>query len=227
MKRLIHGFEHFRHQVFPQQRELFKKLASGQSPSTMFITCADSRVMPELMFTTQPGELFVYRNIGNIVPPYAQHVSGVVAAIEYAVRVLEVEHIVICGHSDCGAMKALRKPELVRGMPSVAAWLKHADVARYVVEQNSEGLSEDECLHCLTRENVVGQLEHLRTLPVVAAALASGSLRIHGWVYDIAHAGLQAFDAQRGRFVEIEPGTGHVPEATPHMRFAAAAASAA
>ncbi|GLQ51230.1 carbonic anhydrase [Dyella flava] len=227
MKRLILGFEHFRHQVFPQQRDLFKKLAAGQSPSTMFITCADSRVMPEMMFTTQPGELFVYRNIGNIVPPYAQHVSGVVAAIEYAVKVLQVEHIVICGHSDCGAMKALRQPELVRGMPSVAAWLKHAEVARYVVEQNTEGLPDDERLQCLTRENVVGQLEHLRTLPVVAAALAGGSLSIHGWVYDIAHARLEAFDAQRGCFVEIESNAGYLPEATPHLRFAAAATTVA
>ncbi|GLQ96561.1 carbonic anhydrase [Dyella mobilis] len=227
MKRLIRGFEHFREQVFPHQRDVFQKLASGQSPSIMFITCADSRVMPELMFTTQPGELFVYRNIGNIVPPYAQHVSGVVAAIEYAVRVLKVEHIVICGHSDCGAMKALRKPELVQSMPSVAAWLKHADVARYVVEQNSVGLSDEECVACLTRENVVGQLEHLRTLPAVAAALASGSLSIHGWVYDIAHAELQAFDAQRGCFVLIEPGNDELPEATPHVRFATAVASAA
>jgi carbonic anhydrase len=225
MKRLIHGFEHFRHQVFPHQRDLFKKLASGQSPSTMFITCADSRVMPELMFNAQPGELFVYRNIGNIVPPYAQHVSGVVAAIEYAVRVLKVEHIVICGHSDCGAMKALRKPELVREMPSVAAWLKHADVARYVVEQNTAGLSDDECLSCLTRENVVGQLEHLRTLPVVAAALASGNLCIHGWVYDIANADIDAFDAQRGRFVPLRQDAGSLPEATPHMRFATASAA--
>ena len=227
MKRLIHGFEYFRRKVFPQQRELFQQLASGQSPSTMFITCADSRVMPEMMFTTQPGELFVYRNIGNIVPPYAQHVSGVVAAIEYAVKVLKVNHIVICGHSDCGAMKALRNPELVSDMPSVAAWLKHADVARYVVEHNTDGLSDDECLQCLTRENVVGQLEHLRTLPVVAAAMASGNLRIHGWIYDIANAGLHAFDAQQGRFVEIESSTGQWPEATPHMRFAASVATAA
>jgi carbonic anhydrase len=225
MKRLIHGFEQFRQQVFPHQRELFKKLASGQNPGTMFITCADSRVMPEMMFTTQPGELFVYRNIGNIVPPYAQHVSGVVAAIEYAVKVLEVKHIVICGHSDCGAMKALRKPELVRGMPSVAAWLKHADVARYVVEQNAAEMSEEACLHRLTRENVVGQLEHLRTLPIVAAALSNGSLSIHGWIYDIANAGLEAFDAQRGCFVDIQSGPDPLPEATPHMRFAVNATS--
>ncbi|AIF48600.1 carbonic anhydrase [Dyella japonica] len=227
MKRLIEGFEQFRNEVFPAQREVFRKLASGQSPSTMFITCADSRVMPELMFSAQPGELFVYRNIGNIVPPYAQHVSGVVAAIEYAVKVLKVSHIVICGHSDCGAMKALQYPELVQDMPSVGAWMKHADVARYVVEQNGPGLHGPESLRHLTEENVVGQLEHLRTLPAVAAAMASGQLRIHGWVYDIAHAELKAFDAQQGRFVQIEPGRVDVPEATPHARFSMPAASAA
>ncbi|PXV61648.1 carbonic anhydrase [Dyella jiangningensis] len=227
MKRLIEGFEQFRNDVFPAQREVFRKLASGQSPSTMFITCADSRVMPELMFSAQPGELFVYRNIGNIVPPYAQHVSGVVAAIEYAVKVLQVRHIVICGHSDCGAMKALQHPERVQDMPSVAAWMKHADVARYVVQQNAPSLQGHEGLRRLTEENVVGQLEHLRTLPAVAAAMASGQLRIHGWVYDIALAELKAFDAQQGCFVPIQPGSGEVPEATPHARFSMPSASAA
>jgi carbonic anhydrase len=227
MKRLIQGFEQFRNEVFPEQRALFRKLANGQSPSTMFITCADSRVMPEMIFSTLPGELFVYRNIGNIVPPYAQHVSGVVAAIEYAVKVLKVQHIVICGHSDCGAMKALQHPELVQDMPSVAAWMKHADVARYVVEQNGPGLHAPHALQSLTRENVVGQLEHLRTLPTVAAAMASGLLSIHGWVYDIEHAELHAFDAHQGRFVTIEPGTTDVPAATPHARFATPVASAA
>ncbi|WP_243050193.1 carbonic anhydrase [Dyella sp. RRB7] len=226
MNRLIQGFEQFRKEVFPSQRALFRKLAEGQSPSTMFITCADSRVMPEMIFSTQPGELFVYRNIGNIVPPYAQHVSGVVAAIEYAVKVLKVSHIVICGHSDCGAMKALQHPERVQDMPSVAAWMKHADVARYVVEQNGPGLHGADSLRRLTEENVVGQLEHLRTLPAVAAAMSCGQLSIHGWVYDIAHAELQAFDAQQGRFVPVEPGKG-VPAATPHARFSMPAASAA
>ena len=221
MQRLIEGFQYFRHEVFPAQRELFKRLASGQSPSTMFITCADSRVMPEMMFNMQPGELFVYRNVGNIVPPYAQHVSGVAAAIEYAVHVLKIKHIIICGHSDCGAMKALQKPELAKGMPSVAAWMKHGDVARYVVEHNSHRLTEKEALACLTRENVVGQLEHLRTLPVVAAALARGELNIHGWVYDIAHAEIDAFDAQQGCFVKLDPAAGRLPDATPHVRFAA------
>ena len=137
MQHMIDGFARFRREVFPEQREVFERLASGQSPHTMFITCADSRVMPEMVFSAQPGELFVYRNIGNIVPPYAQHVSGVVAAVEYAVKVLKVQHIVICGHSDCGAMKALQHPGKLDGMPSVESWLKHADVAQHVTAENA------------------------------------------------------------------------------------------
>ena len=226
MERLIDGFEHFRNNIYPQQRELFKKLASGQKPHTLFITCADSRVMPEMMFSAQPGELFVYRNIGNIVPPYAQHVSGVVAAIEYAVKELKVENIVICGHSDCGAMKGLQHPELMDNKPSVRDWLKHADVARYVVAEKHSSIQGPEVLNCLTEENVVCQLEHLRTLPAVAAALASGRLRIHGWIYDIEHAELRAFDAGKGRFMPIHPGLAQMPEATPAARYVPRLASA-
>jgi carbonic anhydrase len=220
MERMIEGFAKFRREIFPEQREVFEKLAAGQSPHTMFITCADSRVMPEMMFSAQPGELFVYRNIGNIVPPYAQHVSGVVAAIEYAVKVLKVRHIVICGHSDCGAMKALRDPSPLQGMPSVSDWLKHADVARHVVAENFPHLTGDACLRRLTEENVVGQLEHLRTLPVVAAGMANGSVRIHGWIFEIADAGLSVFDGVAGRFVSVPTSGTEMPQATPMARFA-------
>jgi carbonic anhydrase len=226
MDRLLEGFDYFRREVFPEQREVFQKLAAGQSPHTLFITCADSRVMPEMIFSAQPGELFVYRNVGNIVPPYAQHVSGVVAAIEYAVKALKVRQIVICGHSDCGAMRALQQPEKLADKPSVAAWLKHADVARQVVAENAGGLHHPDALRCLTEENVVGQLEHLRTLPAVAAAMANGSLRIHGWIYDIAHGELRGFDAAQGRFLPVG-GEHPLPEATPHARFAMPLASAA
>ncbi|HEY9130415.1 MAG TPA: carbonic anhydrase [Dyella sp.] len=219
MKRLIEGFELFRRDVFPVQREVFRQLADKQSPHTLFITCADSRIMPEMIFSAQPGELFVYRNIGNIVPPYAQHVSGVVAAIEYAVKVLKVKNIVICGHSDCGAMKALMNPAALVDKPSVQAWLKHADVASYVIAEYGAAMTPLETLRRLTEENVVGQLEHLRTLPAVAAAIATGNLGIHGWVYDIEHAEISAFDAQAGKFVTLDPQSGEVPEATPHARF--------
>jgi carbonic anhydrase len=219
MERLIQGFHHFRRHMTAEQRELFARLASGQTPHTMFITCADSRVMPELMFAAQPGDIFVYRNVGNIVPPYAQHVSGVMAAIEYAVTALKVQHIVICGHSDCGAMKALQNPALLQGKPSVEQWLKHADVARYVVAENRPTIHGEEGLRYLTEENVVGQLEHLRTLPAVAAAMANGSLRIHGWIYDIAKTEITAFDPVEGRFRPLIAGDTNVPDATPHARF--------
>lgn len=227
MERLIQGFARFRSDLTNEQRETFARLASGQTPHTMFITCADSRVMPELMFNAQPGDLFVYRNVGNIVPPYAQHVSGVVAAIEYAVTALNVQHIVICGHSDCGAMKALQNPAALKGKPSVEQWLKHADVARYVVAENRPTMQGEEGLRYLTEENVVGQLEHLRTLPVVAAAMAHGRLRIHGWIYDIAQTEITAFNPLDGQFHPLAANPAHVPDATPHARFSVHVASAA
>lgn len=219
MESLLKGFTHFRDSVYPSQRGLFQQLAAGQKPHTFFITCADSRVMPELMFNAGPGELFVLRNIGNIVPPYSNHVGGVTAAIEYAVGVLGVSNIVVCGHSDCGAMKAVLKPESLAGLPSVAAWLRHADTARHVAaSQGHEHAHEG--LACLTEENVISQLDHLRTQPVVAARLANGTLRIHGWIYDIAHGEIRAFDAQQGRFVSLLSEDGSTPEATPPPRLA-------
>ncbi len=176
--------------------------------------------MPELMFAAQPGELFVYRNIGNVVPPYSQHVSGVVAAIEYAVAVLQVEHIVICGHTDCGAMKAVLNPASLQDVPTVAAWLKHTDSARQVAAQHGHAAHAEDALHCLTEENVVAQLDHLRTQPVVAARLARGTLRIHGWIYDIGHGEIRAFDAEQGRFLLLPEAGRRPPDATPPPRLA-------
>lgn len=227
MKSMLEGFARFRRDVYPEQREVFERLASGQSPHTMFITCADSRVMPEMMFSAQPGELFVYRNIGNIVPPYAQHVSGVIAAVEYAVKVLKVKHIVICGHSDCGAMKALQHPEKLAGMPSVQDWLKHGEVALHVAAEKCSHLHGDEYLQGLTEENIVTQLEHLRTLPAVAVGLAKGSLSIHGWLYNIAEARLRLFDGAKGMFVEAPAEGDAIPQASQMARFSPLFATAA
>lgn len=220
MESLLKGFTHFREHIYPQQQDTFKRLASGQTPHTFFITCADSRVMPELMFNADPGELFVLRNIGNIVPPYSNHVGGVTAAIEYAVGVLGVSNIVVCGHTDCGAMKAVLKPESLDGLPSVAAWLRHADTARHVAASHGH---EDaaQCLACLTEENIISQLDHLRTQPVVATRLAHGTLRIHGWIYDIANGQMRAFDAATGRFAPLLSRNGPAPEATPPPRIVA------
>lgn len=218
---IVQGFKRFRREVFPTQEELFKKLATAQSPRAMFITCADSRIVPELITQSSPGDLFVTRNVGNVVPPYGQMNGGVSTAIEYAVMALGVQHIIICGHSDCGAMKAVLNPQSLEGMPTVKGWLRHAEVARVVTAENYErcdcGL---EHLERLTEENVVAQLNHLLTHPSVAARVAAGQLFIHGWVYDIETSAIIAYDAQSGRFLPLDGDT--VPMATPRSRYAPA-----
>ncbi|MCU9946276.1 carbonic anhydrase [Pseudomonas sp. PDM13] len=216
LRNIVEGFQRFRDEVFPEQEELFKRLAHEQTPRAMFITCADSRVAPELITQSSPGDLFVTRNVGNVVPPYGQMNGGVSTAIEFAVMALGVHHIIICGHSDCGAMKAVLNPEQLERMPTVKAWLRHAEVARTVVAETC-GCANHETLGVLTEENVVAQLDHLRTHPSVAARLASGQLFIHGWVYDIETAAIRAYDAEAGRFMPI--GEGPLPMATPRARY--------
>ncbi len=187
MRRLLSGAATFGRDVFPARRALFAELAQGQSPHTLFITCADSRVSPGLITQTTPGELFVLRNIGNIVPGYGEMLGGVSAAVEYAVAALGVAHIVVCGHTDCGAMKALLDPEAHRldEMPTVRTWLQHAEAAERVADALSPP-GEPPRLDALVVENVRLQLTHLRTHPSVAASLARNTLSLHGWVYDIA-----------------------------------------
>ncbi|MDE3739481.1 MULTISPECIES: carbonic anhydrase [Pseudomonas] len=216
LRNIVEGLQRFRDEVFPQQEELFKKLAHEQKPRAMFITCADSRIVPELITQSSPGDLFVTRNVGNVVPPYGQMNGGVSTAIEFAVMALGVHHIIICGHSDCGAMKAVMDPQTLERMPTVKAWLRHAEVAKVVVQENC-GCANHESLGVLTEENVVAQLDHLRTHPSVAARLASGQLFIHGWVYDIETSVIKAYDAEQGRFRVI--GDGPLPMATPRPRY--------
>ena len=216
LQQLVSGFMRFRHEVYPEQQELFKKLAHEQTPRAMFITCADSRVVPELITQSSPGDLFVSRNVGNVVPPYGQMMGGVSTAIEYAVLALGVHHIIICGHSDCGAMKAVLDPSGLERLPTVKAWLRHAEVAKSVVADNC-GCADHTTLGILTEENVVAQLDHLRTHPSVASRLASGQLFIHGWVYDIETSEIKAYDAEKGEFRLI--GDGPLPMATPRARY--------
>jgi carbonic anhydrase len=215
---IVDGFLKFRHEVFPEQKALFKKLAGAQRPRAMFITCADSRIVPELITQSSPGDLFVTRNVGNVVPPYGQMNGGVSTAIEYAVLALGVKHIIVCGHSDCGAMKAVLNPSSLEKMPTVKAWLRHAEVARTVVEDNCPACEGQENLSVLTDENVVAQLDHLRTHPSVASRLASGQLFVHGWVYDIESSVIKAYDAEEGGFRPID-GKNPLPMATPRARY--------
>jgi carbonic anhydrase len=204
---LIEGVLQFREQVYPKRQEQFRRLASGQRPHTLFIACADSRVVPEMITQTDPGELFVCRNIGNIVPAYGEMMGGVSAIIEYACTELGVSHIVVCGHSDCGAMKGLLNPDdpNLRRMPTVASWLRNAEAARGVVEVTRPDLDGAAKVQALVEQNVRTQMQHLRTQPAVAARLAEGSLSLHGWVYDIEDGAISTLDEAGGEPVPLGP----------------------
>jgi carbonic anhydrase len=204
MHRLIEGVAKFKREVFPGQEGLFQELADGQNPEALLITCADSRVVPSLITQCGPGDLFICRNAGNMVPPYGEVHGGVSATIEYAVCALNVEHIIVCGHSNCGAMQGILHPEKVADMPTVKTWLHHGEAARRVVRENYPNLSEETALEAITQENVVAQLANLRTHPSVASRLARGKISLHGWVYDIATSDVRAWDSQRHWFVPLE-----------------------
>ena len=203
MERLLDGIRQFQKDVYPHRKDLFEQLAGGQSPEALFITCADSRVVPDLIMQSEPGDLFICRNAGNMVPAYGETHGGVSATIEYAVAALNVEHIIVCGHTDCGAMKGIMHPELLVEMPSVKRWLEHGELARMMVKENYTNLTEEEELRILIQENVVAQLSHLHTYPCVAARLARGKIQLHAWVYNIKTGEVQAWDSQRNSYIPI------------------------
>lgn len=194
----------FEKTVFRNESALYGKLASqGQAPKALMISCADSRVVPELIMQAAPGDLFVCRNAGNIVPPFATQNGGVSSTVEYAVMALGVRDIIVCGHSDCGAMKALSNPESLATMPNVAAWLRHSTAAQNVVNTGYPELSDDARVRAMALENIVAQIAHLRTHPSVAAGIARGEIALHGWFVDI-HAGqILGLDGKTGRFVPL------------------------
>ena len=205
MQDLIDGVVKFQQEIYPAKRELFARLAGKQSPRALFITCADSRIVPDMLTQCEPGDLFICRNAGNIVPSYGgSAMGGVSATIEYAVVALNIEHIVVLGHSDCGAMKGILHPEHVTHMPAVAAWLHQGDIARLMVEENYAHLDEHGKLRAVIEENVIAQVEHLRTHPSVATRLARNKVTLHGWVYNIENGSLFAFDAAQGCFVPLD-----------------------
>ncbi|HEY1192259.1 MAG TPA: carbonic anhydrase, partial [Gemmata sp.] len=184
MEKLISGIHKFQANVFAPNRNFFRKLVDGQHPQALFITCSDSRMVPDLICQTSPGDLFVLRNAGNIVSP---HVPGVptaeAATIEYAIRGLNVRDIVICGHTRCGAMQAVAEPERTANMPRVRSWLEHAQTSLEIVCGCYSHLSAEARAKVLVQENVLTQLENLRTHPAVATALAAGELSLHAWMY--------------------------------------------
>src|SRR5688572_13602836 len=183
MEKLIQGLHHFQTNIFSSHRQLFERLAREQKPETLFITCSDSRINPNLVTQTDPGELFILRNAGNIVPRADVAPGGEAATIEYAVAALGVKDIILCGHSHCGAMIGLLQPETVAHLPLVTAWLSHAEATRRIVVEHYRHLEGSALLTAAVEENVLVQLENLRTHPAVESALARGELSLHGWVY--------------------------------------------
>ncbi|OHX12686.1 carbonic anhydrase [Chromobacterium sphagni] len=202
MQAVIDGFLKFQQEAFPKRSELFRKLATSQTPGVLFVTCSDSRVVPELLTQQEPGDLFVIRNAGNIVPGYGPEPGGVSATVEYAVAALGVSDIVICGHSDCGAMTAIASCKCLDHLPAVAGWLRHADSAKVVNAARSHASPKDK-LDGMVRENVVAQLANIKTHPSVALAMEQGRLTLHGWVYDIETGSIEALDGDSKRFVSL------------------------
>ncbi len=211
MKKLLAGIAEFRHKVRPSYREKFARLALGQSPDCLFFACSDSRVVPNLFASTEPGDLFVVRNVGNIVPPceptglsVADRSEG--AAIEFALRVLGVRDVVVCGHSECGAMRALLAGEVPDGSPNLSEWL---DVGRSALPRLDAPPFPGEALsptNRLSQVNVLQQLENLRSYPVVQERLAAGTLGLHAWWFDLSGAEVLSYDAAVGRFVPLGEG---------------------
>jgi carbonic anhydrase len=206
MGNLLKGISTFRGAVFPNDSALYRKLArEGQQPQALMISCADSRVMPETITQSGPGELFVCRNAGNIVPPFSTANGGVSSAIEYAVVALGVRDIIVCGHSDCGAMKGLCHPETLTPMPNVAAWLKHSHAAYSIVcEAYPADLSGHDRVRAVAMENIIVQLDHLRTHPSVAAKLATNEIALHGWFFDIETGEVQVYDGAVSAFIKAK-----------------------
>ncbi|MER5768301.1 carbonic anhydrase [Streptomyces sp. NPDC001985] len=203
MHDLVQGLTRFQREVFPGKAELFGRLAGTHRPGTLFIGCSDARVVPELITQSEPGELFVIRTAGNLVPAHTPGGDGIAASVEYAVAVLGVRDVVVCGHSACGAMTALAEGHDLSGAPAVAGWLRHADASP---ARTATGGTAAESVAALVRRNVLAQLTNLATHPPVARALARGTVTLHGWVFDIA----------TGAVEELDPGAhpnGHRPAA--------------
>ncbi len=202
MKKLIRGLREFKASYFCTHQELFEQLSHGQKPRVLFITCSDSRIDPNLITQAQLGELFVIRNAGNIIPPFGATNGGEGATIEYAVQALDIQQIIVCGHSHCGAMKGLMKLDsLQKEMPLVHDWLKYAQATRQLVLDHYSHYSGEELLDIVIAENVLTQIENLRTYPVIRSKLYQGQLNIYAWIYQIETGEVLAYDPQTHAYV--------------------------
>ncbi|WP_133129293.1 carbonic anhydrase [Legionella yabuuchiae] len=201
MYRAGQGNTKFRESIkSPEKCRFFKSLEEGQNPNAWLLTCCDSRVVPSQFTETKPGELFIHRNVGNIISPEPTE-AEIKVTIEYALKYLEVGEIIVCGHTDCGAMKALINPEMVEDSPIIRQYLKHASP---VLEKIKDIRDPRQKLQKAIEENVLLQIEHLKTHPRVKEALEAGSIKIHGFVYHIGTGELHAYDPTQEKFVLID-----------------------
>ena len=202
MEKVLKGLVTFQKMMFAKKKKLFASLSKQQKPSVLFVTCSDSRIDPSLLTQTDPGDLFILRNAGNLIPTYGAAIGGSTATIEYGVSVLQVKDIIVCGHTDCGAMQGLLHPEKLRELPAVKAWLQHAETTIRLVKDHCAHLKGDELFAATIRENVLVQLDHLKTHPAVTTRLRRGNLRLHGWVYSIGTGEVWVYDEEKKGFVD-------------------------
>lgn len=203
MEDLLSGIHQFHTQVFTREKDFYSKLVAGQHPSTLFISCSDSRVDPSIITQSNLGELFVLRNAGNIVPSYGASNGGEAATIEYAVAVLGVKDIIICGHTGCGALQALLAPESTARLPLVRKWLDHAETTRRILEENYSQVTGVNLMKAAIKEHVLVQIENLQTHPAVAARLQRGELTLHAWIYQIEKGDILAYSTEDRRFTSL------------------------
>ncbi|WP_219904222.1 carbonic anhydrase [Stenomitos frigidus] len=216
MAGIINGLNEFQNTYFSTHQELFEQLSHGQTPEVLFITCSDSRIDPFLITQAQPGDLFIIRNVGNVIPTYGATSYAEGAAIEYAVHALGIKDVIICGHSHCGAMKGLLQVgSLAKDMPLVYDWLKHhAEATRRLVVDHytDKGYSLEELLKIAIKQNVLTQIENLKTYPIIRSKMHEGTINLHAWIYSIELGTIFAYRSGAGLFVPLEQRSFPVPD---------------
>jgi carbonic anhydrase len=204
MERLIEGHKRFMAEVYPELKSTFQLLAHGQAPEWLLIACADSRVVPDMILGTAPGDLFITRSIGNIVPPASEPDNGTAATVEYAIEALGIRHVIVFGHSDCGSLKSAFTPDGLKKLPLSQHWLEYAKVAHNHRQPLNPADGESAELAALLRGNVVAQMKNLSGYPTVAKAVSEGRLTVHGWYFDILTGQIERYDEKRKKFVTLK-----------------------
>lgn len=203
MRNIFEGLSLFQRIAYPRHKELFERLAKNQTPRAVFITCSDSRVLPNLLLQSEPGDLFIIRNAGNIVPPAGSAYGGTTASLEYAIFALGIRDVILCGHSNCGAMKGVLYPETLDALPAVRQWVTYAEPARRAIAEAHPGAPDDELLDLLVEYNVIAQVRNILTFPWLRPLVERNELELYGWVYDIATGHVKGLDATGRKFVPL------------------------